>query len=531
MTGDIKLLTAARMRALDERAIHEIGIPGVVLMEQAGRGAVRIIEEAGWLGSRDDAVLLFAGKGNNGGDAFVVARVLLLAGFRRVKVALTASVDAIGGDAKVNLDAFIHLGGQVEELLDEVAWQALKPTFKTHKLLVDGLLGTGLNSDVRGLYAEIIAAINQFSGPVLALDIPSGLNADSGLPLGNAVKATATATFAFAKLGLFVYPGCEYAGRVEIVDIGIPKSWAEAEDDEGEAAARLLTADFCRPLLPQAPTENGHKGNRGHLLTFAGGPGKAGAGLLAAGAGLHCGCGLSTLVLPTTVAAHLEGRNPALMLAALAEDSDGLMNLPTKAELEKLCSGKTALAIGPGLGLHENAGALVASLLRDCALPLVLDADALTLLAKSPEIMLKGRPQTILTPHPGEMAHLLKCKSRDVQNNRLASARKLALKWGVHVVLKGAGTVIAAPDGSLSVNSSGNYLLSTAGSGDLLTGIIGGFLAQGSAPLAAAQTGVFLHGLIADRLLAAGFSHGVTAVELGQALPETLSALACGLNG
>ncbi len=528
MNGDIKLLTAARMRALDERAIHDIGIPGVVLMEQAGRGAVWIIEEAGWLGSRDDAVLLFAGKGNNGGDAFVVARVLLLAGYHQVKVALLAACDAISGDAKVNLDAFSRLGGQVEELLDEAGWQDLKPTLETYKLLVDGLLGTGLKSEVRGLYAGIIKAINQFSGPVLALDIPSGLNADSGLPLGNAVKATATATFAFAKPGLFVYPGREYAGRVEIVDIGIPKAWANEED---EVAAQLLTADFCRPLLLPSPAANGHKGNRGHLLTFAGGPGQAGAGLLAAGAGLHCGCGLSTLALPATVAAHLEGRNPALMLAALPEVSNGLMKLPTEVELKKLCSGKTALSIGPGLGLHENAGALVATLLRDCALPMVLDADALTLLAGAPEILPQGRPQTILTPHPGEMTRLLKRKSRDIQNSRLASARELAVKWGVYVVLKGAGTVIAAPDGSLSINSSGNYLLSTAGSGDLLTGIIGSFLAQGLTPLAAAQTGVFLHGLIADRLLAAGFSHGVTAVELGQALPETLSVLARDLNG
>ncbi|MCD6430489.1 MAG: NAD(P)H-hydrate dehydratase [Deltaproteobacteria bacterium] len=524
MTGDIKLLNAVRMRALDGRAIHEIGIPGVVLMEQAGRGAVRIIEAAGWLGSRDDEVLLFAGKGNNGGDAFVVARVLLLAGYRRVKVALLAAADAIGGDAKINLDAFIHLGGQVEELLDEACWQDLKSTFQVQKLLVDGLLGTGLNSDVRGLYAEIIASINQFLGPVLALDIPSGLHADSGLPLGNAVKATATATFAFAKPGLFVYPGREYAGRVEIVDIGIPRSWA----DEEKKAVQLLTSDFCRPLLPPTPAANNHKGNRGHLLSFAGGPGKAGAGLLAAGAGLHCGCGLSTLALPATVAAYLEGRNPALMLEALPQSAEGQIMLPTVADIEKLCSGKTALAIGPGFGLHKKNGELLAILLRECSLPMVLDADALTLLAGAPEIMPKGRRHTILTPHPGEMARLLKCKSSEIQNDRLASARKLALQWGVHIVLKGAGTVIAAPDGSLSINDSGNYLLSTAGSGDLLTGIVGSFLAQGSASLVAAQTGVFLHGLIADRLLAAGFSHGVTAVELGQALPETLSALVLG---
>ncbi len=526
MTGDIKLLTAARMRALDERAIHEIGIPGVVLMEQAGRGAVRIIEEAGWLGSFDDEVLLFAGKGNNGGDAFVVARVLLLAGFRRVKVVLLATCDTIGGDAKVNLDAFIRLGGQVEELLSEACWQGLKPSLKIKKLLVDGLLGTGLNSNVRGLYATIIAAINQFSGPVLALDIPSGLNADSGLPLGDAVRATVTATFAFAKPGLFVYPGREYAGHIEIIDIGIPKSWADEED-----GVRLLTTDFCRPLLPPSPKANGHKGRRGHLLSFAGGKGKAGAGLLAAGAALHCGCGLSTLALPTTVAAHLEGRNPALMLEALPESVDGCLMGLSAVALEALILGKTALAVGPGFGLNRRNSELLAALLSDCCLSMVLDADALTLLAATPEIMPKGRPHTILTPHPGEMARLLKCESRDIQNNRLACARELAVKWGVYVVLKGAGTVIAAPDGALSINFSGNFLLSTAGSGDILTGIIGSFLAQGLSPLAAAQSGVFLHGLIADHLLAAGQTHGVTAVELGRALPGTLSVLAGGLNG
>ncbi|MCK5680586.1 NAD(P)H-hydrate dehydratase, partial [bacterium] len=271
------------------------------------------------------------------------------------------------------------------------------------------------------------------------------------------------------------------------------------------------------------PVENGHKGNRGHLLTFAGGPGKAGAGLLAAGAGLHCGCGLSTLALPATVAAHLEGRNPALMLAALAEASDGLMKLPTAVELEKLYSGKTALSIGPGLGLHENAGVLVAALLRDCALPMVLDADALTLLADAPDILPQGRPQTILTPHPGEMARLLKCETRDIQNRRLDSARELAVNLGVYVVLKGAATVIATPSGALSLNSSGNALLATAGSGDILTGIIGSLLAQGLDFLATAQAGVFLHGLLAEYLLAAGMSHGVTAVELERALPATLS--------
>ncbi len=525
LSGDIKLLKAERMRALDGRAINEIGIPGAVLMEEAGRGAVRLLDAAGWLENLDDEILLFAGKGNNGGDAFVVARVLFLAGYFRIKVALLAPGAGLSGDAKINHDAFVNLGGEVLELLDEESWLKLKSTMPSSKLIVDGLLGTGLKSAVRGLYAEVIAAINEFSGPVLALDIPSGLDADSGLPLGDAVRATATATFAFGKPGLFVAPGCEYSGQVEIVDIGIPQNWAVEEKD----SIQLLTADFCRKLLPEtAVLGNIHKGSRGHLLTFAGSPGKSGAGLLAAGAALHCGCGLSSLALPQTLAGQLEGRNPALMLLPLPEAAPGLIRELSGAELKEICSGKTALAIGPGLGLNEAAAALVKTLLHESSLPVVLDADALTLLAENPDIIPKNRPQTILTPHPGEMARLLKCKTADIQNRRLAAAAELAADLGVYVVLKGAATVIAAPDGALSINSSGNSLLATAGSGDILTGIIGSFLAQGLLSLPAAQAGVFLHGMIADKLMAAGFRYGVTAVELERVLPETLSMLMAG---
>ncbi|MCK5682048.1 NAD(P)H-hydrate epimerase, partial [bacterium] len=379
--GDIKLLTAARMRALDERAIREIGIPGVVLMEEAGRGAVSLIEESGWLDNFTDEILIFAGKGNNGGDALVVARVLLLAGYPKVRVALLAAKAVVSGDAKVNLEAFIRLGGEVVELIDEQCWSKLKPTLKEQKILVDGLLGTGLKSNIRGLYAEVVAAINEFSGPVLALDIPSGLDADSGLPLGSAVQATATATFAFGKPGLFVSPGCNYAGQVEIVDIGIPQIWAAAEKD----AIQLLTAEFCRPLLPEMTVKaNIHKGSRGHLLTFAGSAGKSGAGLLAAGAALHCGCGLSSLALPKSLAKRLEGRNPALMLVFLAESESDHSRVTSVSEIEEICLGKSALAIGPGLGLDAAASELTANLLKSSSLPVVLDADALTLLAENP---------------------------------------------------------------------------------------------------------------------------------------------------
>ena len=519
-SGDIRLIKAERMRALDERAINEIGIPGAVLMEMAGRGAARLIAEAGWLKNLDDEIILFAGKGNNGGDALVVGRVLLLAGYLKVKIALTAAGAGLQGDAKINHDVFVKLGGAVVELRDEKSWLTFKPRLDCAKLIVDGLLGTGLKSAVRGLYAEIIAAINEFSGPVLALDIPSGLDADSGRPLGAAVRATQTATFAFGKPGLFVTPGCEYAGRVEIIDIGIPQNWAAVEAD----AVRLLTADYCRALLPETPiSANIHKGSRGHLLSFAGSPGKSGAGLLAAGAALHCGCGLSSLALPQTLAGQLEGRNPALMLTLLPESAPGLTRKLTPAELEEIGAGKNAFAIGPGLGLHSAAADLIKILLHNFSQPAVLDADALTLLAENYDILPQNRPQTILTPHPGEMARLLRCKTADIQNNRLAAAAELAAKFGVTVVLKGAATVIAVADGGLAINSSGNRLLATAGSGDLLTGIIGSFLAQGLKAAAAAQVGVFLHGLLADELLAAGFSSGVSAVALEKALPSTLA--------
>ena len=524
----VRLLPARRMRALDERAINEVGIPGLVLMEEAGRGAARVIAGAGWLKHEDDTVLILAGKGNNGGDGLVVARVLLLKGFTRVRVGLLAAREQVKGDARVNLEAFINLGGEVVEVPDKAAWEGAGLFLPPPVLVVDGLLGTGLNSDVRGLYADAIAAVNAFPGPVLALDVPSGLQADSGRPLGCAVRAVATATFAFGKPGLFVTPGKSYAGHVEIVDIGIPRSWAEQE----EQAVRLLTAGYCRGLLPRPPEGEMHKGKRGHLLVFAGRPGFTGAGLLAAGAGLYAGCGLVTLALPGRAAAAIEGRNPALMLYYLPENEEGSGPGPLpEEELSRLLENKAALVVGPGFGLGRGAAALLGSILRAARkreLPVLLDADGLTLLAADPGLAPAGSGTLVLTPHPGEMGRLLGCSSYRVQEGRLAAAAELAARFSAWVVLKGNGSVIAGPDGRLAVNSSGNRLLATAGSGDVLSGVVGSFLAQGLAPETALCVGVFLHGLVADRLAAAGRKVGVTAVEIQHELPAALAELAAG---
>ena len=517
----IKLVTAQQMRELDARTINEVGVPGVVLMELAGQGAFKCIEEQDWLPSKTHPILILAGKGNNGVDALVVARWLRLSGYTNIKVVLLAEETLIGGDAKVNLDSYQNLGGAVIEITTIEAWDDFCRQAGKFSLVVDGILGTGLKSELRGLYAAVIGMINNKLGDhVLALDIPSGLHADRGIPLGDAVKADATVTFGYGKTGLFVYPGKEYAGNVKIIDIGIPAIFLDSLE-----TTELLTTSGCRKLLPPAPALNGHKGNRGHLLTIAGSQGKSGAALYTAYSALKTGCGLSTLATPLSLAASIEGRIPELMMTPIADDGQGQVGEINVPDIEQICRGKQAIAVGPGLGIHTEAHELILKLLQNISLPMVLDADALTVLAPDIEVLAQKKSAVILTPHPGEMSRLLGVSTREVQQNRLELSRDFACCHNVYLVLKGAGTIIAAPDGSTAINSSGNQYLATAGSGDILTGIIGSFLAQGLSPLSACHLGVYVHGLTADILAEAGNSHGITAGDLLQTIPQALKAI------
>ncbi len=517
----MRLVTAAQMRELDFRTINEIGIDGLVLMELAGKGAFDFIRRQDWLPDLEAPVLLLAGKGNNGGDAFVVARWLLLAGYRRITMMLLAEKAALQGDARRNLETFTAVGGQVREITSLSDWVEFSGRHRgRYRLVIDGLLGTGLNSEVRGLYAAVIERLPVLGDFVLALDIPSGLHADRGVPLGVAVRATATVTFGYGKPGLFVYPGRQYAGRTEVVPIGIPPSLLP-----GETFLELLTTPAAAKLLPPPPDANCHKGSRGHLLTIAGSRGKSGAGIHAGMAALKTGCGLATLATPELVAAALEGCHPDLMLQPLPDNGQGLVGTVDRELAAKMAAGKQALAIGPGLGTHPEAGELLAAVLERSQVPMVLDADALTLAARNPELLAASREPLILTPHPGEMARLLGISSREVQENRLELAADFAREQRVFLVLKGAGTVIAAPDGAVAINDSGNPVLATAGAGDLLTGIVAGFLAQGLDPWPAARLGVHLHGLAADLLAAGDRSCGATASDILALLPAALTQL------
>lgn len=516
----MKLVTARQMRELDARTISEVGVPGVVLMELAGQGAFKFIEEQNWLPSKNDSVLILVGKGNNGGDGLVVARWLRLAGYTNLTVVLLTKAVSIGGDARINLKSYQNLGGSVFEVDTIDAWKNFCQDAGKFSLVVDGILGTGLKSFLRGLYAAVISVINNKLGDhVLALDIPSGLHADRGVPLGNAVRADATVTFGYGKTGLFVYPGKEYAGEIKIIDIGIPTAFVDSLK-----TTQLLTSAGCRNLLPPPPALNGHKGNRGHLLTIAGSRGKSGAALYTAYSALKTGCGLSTLATPSSLAADIEGRIPELMMIPIADDGQGRVGEMNVTDIEQICLGKQAIAVGPGLGTQIETHKLLMKLLKNISIPVVLDADALTVLALNLEILAQKQADVILTPHPGEMSRLLKISSSEIQQNRLELAREFARRHHVYLVLKGAGTIIAAPDGSTAINSSGNQYLATAGSGDVLTGIIGSFLAQGLSPLAACHLGVYLHGLTADILVEDG-KNGITAGDLLQTIPLALTEI------
>jgi NAD(P)H-hydrate epimerase len=506
------------MREIDRRAIEEIGLPGAVLMENAGRAA------AGELFARFGSlapgpVLILAGKGNNGGDGYVIARSLLDHGWKVRTVALAAE-SAIGGDAALHLQALRRAGGEVRFAAD--ADQFAAAVSADFRLIVDALLGTGLATEVGGLYAVAIEWINGAGRPVLAVDIPSGIDATTGAVLGRAVRANLTVTFAAAKVGHAVHPGAAHAGELVVADIGIPRRLLEEEGDR----QLFFDGDEARALLAPRPVA-GHKGTFGHLLVIAGSVGKSGAAALAAEGGLRAGAGLVTVACPQAIQEVLAGKVTEAMTVPLPDRDGGLVSEGWQA-LQVLWGGKSAVALGPGLGQREETFVLARRVVRECPLPLVIDADGLNALAGHAEILLERRAATVLTPHPGEMARLAGCDIAAVERDRLGNAREFARRYGIVLVLKGARSVTAFPDGRIRINASGNPGMASGGMGDVLTGLVGALIAQGLSVEDAAALGVFLHGHAADRLLPALGDAGMIATDLLRELPATRHELLTG---
>jgi ADP-dependent NAD(P)H-hydrate dehydratase / NAD(P)H-hydrate epimerase len=513
----MKLLTAAEMREIDRRTIEEIGLPGVVLMENAGRAAADAVAAA-FSSCRPGPVLVLAGRGNNGGDGYVVARHLHNRGWHVITVVL-ATEEQITGDAALQLRVLSRGGGTVHF----AGTSAALATFLAEqrpRLLVDALLGTGLNSTVRGLIAEAIDWINGAALPVIALDIPSGVDASNGRVLGRAVRADLTVTFAFAKIGHAVHPGAGLTGELVTADIGIPLALTSQADD----SHLLVDAEDARRLLPARPV-TGHKGSFGHLLVIAGCRGKSGAAVMAAEGGLRSGAGLVTVACPESIQTVLAVKLTEAMTVALPENG-GMLRMDALALIENLWSDKKAIALGPGLGVSADVCELVRSLVRNCPMPLVLDADGLNAIADAPAVLLERRgPPAILTPHPGEMARLIGGSVAQVEDDRLGAARDFARQYQVVLVLKGARTVIAFPDGRVRINSTGHPGMASGGTGDVLTGVIGGLLAQGLSPEDAATLGVFLHGLAGDSLRGRLGEAGMIATDLLRELPVVRNQL------
>ena len=511
------IVSADEMREMDRQTIENFGLPGRVLMEIAGRGATR------WLLECFPDVLemrtgVMAGRGNNGGDGFVIARYLHQKG-GRVTIFLLTEEERLTGDAVANL-ALAHASGiPVVCLPDETAFRENRTALAHQHIFVDAILGTGLKSDVKAYYRTVIDFINDSGRPVFAVDIPSGLNADTGQPCGVCVRADATATFGYAKTGLILYPGADFTGELSVIDIGIPPFIADRIKPDKWLLTESMMAGYPIPRASDT-----HKGKTGHLLVVAGSRGKTGAARMTAESALRAGAGLVTLAVPAGVHAMTAASMIEVMTEPVGKADQSFFDEACLEALVSTMTGKTCLALGPGIGTDQATCDLVSALLEKSQIPLVVDADGLNCLAGQLHILKDHPGRILLTPHPGEMARLAGITVRDVQGDRTACARQLATEYGVYVVLKGAATVIAHPDGKIFINRTGNPGMASGGMGDVLTGLIAGFICQGYDYGQAAHLGVYLHGAAADRL-AGRHAIGYLASDVMAEIPKAMTAL------
>jgi ADP-dependent NAD(P)H-hydrate dehydratase / NAD(P)H-hydrate epimerase len=506
------------MRELDRLAIETYGIPGVVLMENAGAQVARILwQEYPALEARRVAVL--CGRGNNGGDGFVIARYLHTMGVS-VSVFIMGEPGDIHGDAGVHLDMLRRVGVAPEAVRTSESAQAVGTRLAEYDLLIDALLGTGLTTEVRGVFQLIIAAMNAAGRSIVAVDLPSGLSADVGTLLGEHVRADLTVTMALPKRGLLLYPAAEHVGRLVVVDIGFPTPVREP------AAVRchVLEAQAIAAQLQNRSADT-HKGTYGHVLIVAGSPGKTGAGALASLAALRTGAGLVSFALPHALNAAMEAKLTEVMTIPLPESEPGVLGGEAVKRLMEWLEGKSALILGPGLGTHPETMRCVHEVLRQLRIPTVLDADGLNALAADPDSIGDIQAPVVLTPHPGELARLRRTTTAEIQADRLAAAQETAHAYKAVVVLKGAHTVIAEPEGTLYINLTGNPGMATAGSGDVLSGMIGALLGQGYTPSMAARIAVYTHGLAGDLAATALGERSLLAGDLVETLPRALQEL------
>ena len=514
----MRLVSAEQMRRVEERAIHQYGIPSLLLMENAAWAVVEEIRSslpgADEVGLSGRKAVILVGKGNNGGDGLAVARHLVFQGMD-VTVFLFAGLKELKGDAALNLRLFQGTTGKCFVIEGEKQRRLTRLALVQADVVVDALYGIGMRGALPSLIEEYVDEVNRAPGWVISIDIPSGVEANTGKVYRTAIRAQTTVTFGLPKWGLFLGEGPEYCGRIVVDPISIPESYFKDE----RISTFVLTDDDVRSMLPVRQLK-GHKGTHGKGILVAGSKGMSGAAVLAGRGALRSGLGLLQIVTPQEIAKDVDAViTEATVWSAPGEDC---LNEEAWPVILKQSEKAQALAVGPGLAQNPRFVTVLEEIMRNITCPVVLDADALNLVASEPSLLRlrDGLGPLILTPHPGEMARLCGCSVEDIELNRLEVAVAKAVEWEAVVVLKGSVTIIASPDGRAFFNPTGNPGLGTGGTGDVLTGSILAWLAQGVTPLEAACLSVYLHGKSADILATEYGWLGFTALEVADQLPK-----------
>ena len=512
----MRLAMNHQMQQMDRNAIEFYGIPSIVLMENAGKVVVDEI-----IKRRDQfqKAVIVCGPGNNGGDGFVIARHLYNLNVP-VKVFLVGEVSELNHDAMLNYSILKKLDFQIDEIKDDAGLLTFERWLRPGNLIVDAIFGTGMSRKVEGIYQRTIEAINEMAHRVLSVDLPSGIDGNTGHVLGVAVKADLTVALVIPKVGNFLFPGADYNGQVIIKGIGVPDVIIERVGIK----YNIITQDIIQPLIPQRK-RNSHKGDYGKGQIIAGSIGMAGAAILACRAALRSGMGLLKLYIPESLTTLITTSVPEVITIPLTEVRRGVIGISNFQRIIEDSAWPDVIAIGPGCGVNAEISELIKRLLSESKVPMVIDADGINALAKSLYWLENKQCPVVLTPHVGEMSRLTGLSADEINANPIETAIQFSRQWKTITVLKGARTVIATPEGDVYVNLNGNSGMATAGSGDVLTGIITSMIAQGLDPVNAAVLGVYLHGRAGDLMVAERGEHGLLAGDLILGLTKSIREL------
>jgi hydroxyethylthiazole kinase-like uncharacterized protein yjeF len=507
----MRIVTNAEMRNIDTRAMQKLGIPSTVLMENAGRGCVDVIEN--YFDPESLKVCILCGKGNNGGDGFVIARHLQNRG-AEVEIILLGKATSLKGDSRINYALAKKSGLPIHEFIEP---KTIKRTIDAFApgVIVDAVFGTGFKGSLQPKYRAVFDIVNSYDAFVLSVDIPSGINGDNGQCDRTCIVADATAAMCLPKRGHYLYPGRELCGDVFVVDIGVPYTLINS------GFPRIPTFQDVLAALPVRKPD-GHKGSFGTVLTVAGARGFSGAAAMAATSSLKTGAGLVRLAIPKGIADAIESKLLEVVKIPLPQTADETIDTAALTVLTPHFD-SDVIVVGPGITTHPQTAEFLVSFVSKITSPLIIDADAINILAGHKHLLKKCPAPCVLTPHPGELSRLTGLPVKDINLNRLDLAPQLARTYNCVMVLKGAPTVIASPDGSVYLNPTGNSGLSSAGSGDVLVGMIAGFIAQHVSLVESAMLGAFLHGLCSELAMERNNEYSLMAGDLIEHIPEAIN--------